>query len=228
MSFSTAQYEEVTTRYRNAVDNDLPNAVNTAIHYLEDAFGWIPFVGDLIKDALNKIRSLADDVLRQLAKLWDGVNVPTAMWHARGVWLDVQKDTASMAKSIGTQVDASASQWRGLAGGAYAMGVSEQAPAAAHMSSVAATVAGACSQISDWGMMFYEALIVTVTACEMTLLACPTPVGVILALEEVPLGVGTAMTIFQHGVLSQAGVLKGAMASNYALPDGAWPVATRK
>lgn len=225
MTFSLAQYEALITKLDDGL-NQLPPAANRAIQRIENEFGWIPFVGHFIVEALHKFVSLMDDLLRKLEEYARSSAVPIAMWIDGDSWLKIQQQMGTLSGDIEGQMQANGSEWGGIAGGAYAGGVANQAPAVQEVSSLASTTSGACTQIAVCGLGFYAALVGAIVALAFAIATSETGVGLVAGVVAAILAVGTAAGLFFLGVESQARVLEGLVAGNSAFPNGSWPVAT--
>ncbi len=158
MSFSVAQYQEVIAR-TNSELNELPPIANAAIQRIESRYSWIPFVGGWIKDALNKFVSLMEEFLAKVESYLRSSAVPVMMWEAGNTWENIQRGAGTMAGDIKGQLQASAVQWTGIAGGAYQSGVANQSGAVQEISGLAAATSGAATAIAISGLGFYVAIL---------------------------------------------------------------------
>jgi hypothetical protein len=153
MDFSTTQFESLIQKLENGIETAESQA-QAAVHRIEDIFGWIPFIGDAIKAALNKFLSLLDELLDKIASTLKWATVPPMMWEHGQQWLSIAGRAAQSATSL-TDLKQYSSEWQGIAGGKYNNAVTGQEPAVDTIQTRSNQISGACTGTAVAGFAFY-------------------------------------------------------------------------
>jgi hypothetical protein len=233
MGFSTASYDAVI----NKIEAGIPKIIsdtNSFISAEEHDWGWIPFIGGAIRDGLNKLKGLIQEVLQKLGDYLKPALVPPMMWHAGNVWTTVGSQAGNVSSTIAGQIQAKGNEWQGIAGGKYNNGVPAQQNAANTVSSLAGQVQSACTQISIAGYSFYIAVGIALAGIigglVIALATVETGIGAIIglcvAVAAALAGFAGAVAALYFGVDSAVRNLQGLVGGNGAFPGGNWPLAT--
>ena len=233
MGFSTAQYDAVINKIESAIPTIISDT-NSFISQEESDWGWIPFIGGAIRDGLNKLKGLIQEVLQKIGDFLKPALVPPMMWHDGDVWGQIGSQAGNVASTIAGQIQANGNEWQGIAGGKYNNGVPAQENAVNTVSSLAGQVQGACTQISIAGYSFYIAVALAIAGIigglVIALATVETGVGAILglcvAIGSALLGFAGAVAALYFGVDSAVRNLQGLIGGNGAFPAGNWPLAT--
>lgn len=234
MGFTQSAYNDIITKLEDA-PGKIVSLTNKIISEVNSLFSWIPFVGDAIKSALNKLKSLVEQVCAKLNQFLQGADVPPEMWDAGGKWLQIHSQTNQVASTIAGQMQSNGNEWKGIAGGKYNTGVSEQGGAASAMSSMANSMQSNCSAVANSGFAFYAAIAVAVGSIIGGLIVCAAAgwtgvgaiVGLCVTIGGALIGFGGAVASVQFGVNAAQRNFQGLLTSTGStLPNNAWPKAT--
>jgi LysM repeat protein len=225
--FSISTYENVV----NACVNDvqfIENQVNAVIGAEEELTGWLPLVGGAIKDLLNDIKTLVEDIATQVKKLIEQAQAPVLFWHFAEAWGagGIASQAGQISGNINSLNQFSSAQWQGLAGDAFASAVSQQEPAVAAVQSHANSVSGSCHAIAQMGFGMYTAVATTLVGLAagicITAPALPALIGACVAAG---LAIAGAIAALEYGLSTQTASLNQQLEPYATFPNGKWPEA---
>jgi hypothetical protein len=233
MGFTPAAYDALIKKLQDAIAK-VASDTNKFVAEVENDYGWIPFIGPMVKDALNRLVKLVDELLQKLAQLLEPAFIPTFLWTFGGTWNTIGGQASGVSSAIASQIQANGDEWQGIAGGAYANGVPGQESAASAISSMAGGVQSACTSLAIAGYTFYMALAVGIAGVIGGLaIAAATGwtgvgaiVGLCVAIGSALLTVATAVGAWLLGIASSTRTLQGMVGPNGSFPGGKWPIAT--
>jgi hypothetical protein len=233
MGFSVSAYEALVHKLE-AAPAQIISLTNKIISAVNGALGWIPFIGDAVKAATDKLKALVLQVVQKLQQLLQGAEVPVTMWNDGQQWLQIQTQTGGVASTIAGQIQANGNEWQGLAGGKYNTGVPEQAGAANAMSSLAGSIQSGCSTVANTGFAFYAAValaIVTIigglaVAAALSWTGAGAIAGLCVAIIGGLASIAAAAGLVIFGIDGAARSFQGLAASSSSFPNDAWPLAT--
>jgi hypothetical protein len=225
MSFSNAQYEALIQKIESGT-NHAVSLVNGAIRTIENLTGWIPLIGDAIASGLNKIVSLMAKLVAKVGRILQPFAVPACLNGFSARWTAIEQGTGNIAAGIAGQLQAAGSQWQGLAGGAYAGGVSNQGPAVSDINGLAATISASANSVANFGYGFYVTVGAAILALCVSLIGAAAVFPVVAAIIGATTAIAAAYTALRLNLSAQTRTLSGKLPGNAALPGGQWPVAT--
>jgi LysM repeat protein len=231
-NFGIAAYETVINLCVELVEGTAV-AVNDFIHDVADALGWIPFVGGVIKDLLNKLASIVTDLLDDVMKLIEQAQAPVLFWQFASTWGPggIAGQAGQVASNISAQNVKFSSEWQGLAGPAFATAVSMQEPAVSQVQSWSNTISSACHTIAQYGFIYYSAVAASLAGLTYYLALSgggfdvPVAAAAVAEAIKVGLAIAAATVALELGVSSQANNLREAAEPSGAFPGGMWPQA---
>lgn len=232
-SFNTATYEALIKKIEDAL-NSIVSAVNRFIHDVESAASSIPIIGGLLGDGakmlLGKLRDLIQEGVNKVEGYLKPFMVPPDMWSNGNTWQQIGNQAGSVASTLSGQVEGSGNEWKGIAGGKYQTGVSDQYNAANTIASLSSTVEGACDSIAVGGFGFYAsisaALIGFLAGGIMAATGVGAIPGLITAAISLIVGVTGAFVSLHFSVDSGQRTLETLVRGTSAFPGGSWPIAT--
>lgn len=227
--FDVAQYREIISKIENGIEK-ITSDFNTGAHRLEHDFGWIPLVGDSIKEGLEEAGKLLDEGVQKLLGLLESSDVPFVMWD----WADSWRSMATSAGESASQlalIKRYADEWGGIAGGKYQDAVEGQEPAVDLIQSRANSMSGACRFTATAGFAFYMSLGVSVVGLGFVAASFaiaetgpPALLSFIGGLTAFILGVASAVATLLIGVDNQANTFRTLLEPTDTIPGGSWPV----
>jgi hypothetical protein len=225
MTVSAAQYEAVISKLEQCIPQ-IESTVNSCVTQASDVTGWIPVIGDWIREACDELVRLTDELLAKLSELLGPAGIPLVMNQYGIDWLRIREEAGGVASAIESQIlQHEKDTWQGLAGGAYSQGIGLQAPAANAIASTASTISGVCTAIRNAGYTFYLAVLAGVITLIVAGVIGNVP-GLIAAIITVSAGLATAITMLEVNLDTQARALEGAFGPSSTFPGNAWPPAT--
>lgn len=224
MDFSTAQYDSLIQKIGTGIQTAHSDA-QAAVHGIESAFGWIPFIGDMLKAVLDKFLSLLDELLKKIGSTLKWSAVPPAMWEYGQHWLSMAGQAAQSATSLAGLKQYS-SEWEGIAGGKYNSAVTGQGPAVDTIQTRSNEISGACTGTAMAGFAFYISVAGLLTGLIAAIMTAGTGVGLVAGVSIVLLSLTGAVTSLLLGVGLQARSFTQANEPTDTMPGNAWPHAT--
>jgi len=233
MGFTPAAYDALIKKLQDAIQK-IQEDTNKFVAEVSHDFGWIPFIGGMVKAALNKLVKLVDELLQRLAQLLEPAFIPTFFWTFGGTWNTIAGQASGVSSTIASQIQANGDEWQGIAGGAYANGVPDQGSAASALSSMSGSVQSACTALAIAGYTFYMALVVGLAGVVGGLAVAAATgwtgvgaiVGLCVAIGAALLTIATAVGAWLLGIASSTRSLQGMVGPNGSFPGGKWPIAT--
>lgn len=233
MAFSVSAYEALIHKLE-AAPAQIISLTNKIISAVNGALGWIPFIGDAVKAVTGQLKSLIEQIVQKLQQVMQGAEVPVTMWNDGQRWVQITSQTGGVASTIAGQIQASGSEWQGIAGGKYNNGVPQQAGAASAMSGLANSIQSGCSTVANTGFGFYAAIAVAVAAIIGGLVVCAAAgwtgvgaiVGLCVTIGGALIGIGSACGLVVFGIDGAARSFQTLAAPSASFPDNAWPLAT--
>jgi nucleoid-associated protein YgaU len=231
-NFGIAAYETVINLCVELVEGTVV-AVNDFIHDVADALGWIPFVGGMVKDLLNKLASIVTDLLDDVMKLIEQAQAPVLFWQFASTWgpSGMAGQAGQVASNISAQNVKFSSEWQGLAGPAFATAVSMQEPAVSQVQSWSNTISSACHTIAQYGFIYYSAVAASLAGLTYYLALSgggfdvPVAAAAVAEAIKVGLAIAAATVALELGVSTQANNLREVAEPSGAFPGGMWPQA---
>jgi len=225
MTFSAAQYEAVITKIEQGIPH-LEAAVNGSVTQAGNDTGWIPVIGDWIRELCEEVVRLTDELLAKLSELLKVLDIPLAMNQYGNEWLRIREQAGGVASAIESQIlRHEKDTWQGLAGGAYSQGVSLQAPAANTIASMSSTVSGVCTAIRNAGYAFYLVVLAVIAGIIVATVLGSLP-GLISSLIGASITLASAMLTLEFVLNTQVRSLEAVVGPSSTFPGNAWPPAT--
>ena len=223
-SFSTAEYDSLIQKIENGINTVISDA-NSAVSRIESWTSWIPFVGDAIKDALNKFVSLMDDFLKKIVEYLKFATIPPTMWGFGQQWVSMATKAGQSATELATLKQYS-TEWEGIAGGKYNAAVTGQEPAVDTIQSRSNSISGSCSATAMAGFAFYASLAGILVGLTIACITAETGVGLVFGITTAAISLAGAVTSVTLGLWNQERSLEQASEPTDTMPGGAWPQAT--
>lgn len=225
MTFSAAQYEAVISKIEQGIPQ-LEAAVNGSVTQASNDTGWIPVIGDWIRELCEEVVRLTDELLAKLSELLKVLDIPLAMNQYGNDWLRIREQAGGVASTIESQIlQHEKDTWRGLAGGAYSQGVSLQAPAANGIASMSSTVSGVCTAIRNAGYAFYLIVLAAIATIIVASVMGSIP-GLISSMIGASISLAGAMLTLELFLNTQVRSLEAVVGPSSSFPGNAWPPAT--
>lgn len=225
MTFSAAQYEAVISRIEQGIPH-LEAAVNGSVTQASNDVGWIPVIGDWIRELCEEVVRLTDELLAKLSEVLKVLDIPRAMNQYGNDWLRIRDQAGGVASAIESQIlQHEKDTWQGLAGGAYSQGISLQAPAANTIASMSATLSGVCTTIRNAGYGFYLVVLGLIAGIIVASVLASLP-GLISALIGAFVTLTSAVVTLELILNTQVRTLETIVGPSSTFPGNAWPPAT--
>lgn len=232
-TFSPSQYQATISKL-DAMPGKITDATNKIISIADDAFGWIPFLGDAVKDALNKLKGWVMKLVAKIEQILQPAEVPATMFNIAHIWDGLRTQAGTVASTLNGDQEKYGNEWQGLAGGKYASGVPDQISAAQTFSSSCGTIASGCNSIASAGLGFYLSCLAAVESVLIALIAAiataVTVAGPIISLcagiASCLISIGSAYYQLTHNLSNATQSLDAVITPQSTYPGGSWPLAT--
>jgi hypothetical protein len=230
MEFSVAQFDSLISKIERGL-TDLVNKANELIRKIESLTHWIPFIGDEIKQLLEKFADLVTELVGKIVKVLGESHTATVFWELGKTWgaAGIAGQAGQIASVLAGQKQFSA-EWQGIAGARFATAVSGQEPAVDTVQTRSNTISSSCTTIAQYGFIYYVAIGVAVVGCCLAVasaLADPpvAPIAVIGAITAGVLAFFAATWALEMGVGAQSRNMLQAGEPSDTFPNGMWPQA---
>jgi hypothetical protein len=230
MDFSIAQLDSLISKIERGL-TDLVSKANELIRKIESLTHWIPFIGDEIKDLLEKFADLVTEFVGKIVKVLGQSHTATVFWELGKTWgaAGIAGQAGQIASTLAGQKQFSA-EWQGIAGARFATAVSGQEPAVDTLQTRSNTVSSACTTIAQYGFIYYVAIGVAIVGCTLAVasaLADPpiAPIAVIGAITAGVLAFFAATWALEMGVDAQSRNMQQAGELSDTFPNDTWPQA---
>lgn len=222
-AFSPSQYNAVTTKIREGINKAIAEA-NSQAQRLEHDTGWIPLVGDAIKQVINDFLNLIKEAVAKIEEIMQWAPIPLDLWNWGNSWTTLATKAGQSSSELAVLKNQYGNEWTGIAGGKYQNAVSGQGPALDAIQSRSNGIASSCNWTAISGFMLY----VSVAGALATLIAalCTPPPIDFVAIVGFIAACGVAITSYVFGILAQSRALGTQSQPSDAFPGGAWPQAT--
>ncbi|MBO0805395.1 MAG: hypothetical protein J2P25_20235 [Nocardiopsaceae bacterium] len=234
--FNEAQYREIISKIEEGISK-VVSEYNTCASRLEHDLGWIPLVGDGIKEGLEKIGKLLEEVVQQANRLLAPHLIPIDMWNWSSTWERVANAAAKVASGDETRkgltsLQGDENEWGGIAGGKYKATVGRQENAVELIQARADSISNACGAVTQCGVLFYIAGLAATASLVGAVIAFASaaspaaPAAIpsfIIAIGAFLVSTAGAIASLEYGVDNQARTFKMATQVTDSIPRGKWP-----
>ncbi|UJP39708.1 hypothetical protein [Cellulomonas palmilytica] len=241
--FSPSTYEATVESLRAGVRAlsdrvaDLPRAAGDAVGH-----AWVPdWLADAVRACADRLAALGRGLVARVGELLEGAAAPVLFFLRAHDWItQVGAPASGVAGAVQPSALRATRTWDGATASAYRAAVVGQAPAAAQVHRVAATVASSLTACAVAGLAFYVALAVIVAKVVAAFVAAVAAfgsgvlswAGLLIVVEEAAVTSGMVVSavaglVAVQGAAAVATVnVTDAARHASAFPHGHWPTAT--